>query len=201
MEEQSHEDWFLSLNETDMIKLCRLWTKKNVSTDLPDLNDYDDWLDYFRKIPPATARQLAVIGQEFLSTEAYAALTRWVDILRSPHRIDKIYQAGIAKRRTKQKSVTELAQQNDKLGVLYAIRDQIAEKLDRGAGARDTANLAREMGDVLDQISEAEKRAGPKKDTVLAELLNGKPKKAKGARNGSFKAHMIAEIEGDGKDD
>lgn len=201
MEEQSHEDWFLSLNETDMIKLCRLWTKKNVSTDLPDLNDYDDWLDYFRKIPPATARQLAVIGQEFLSTEAYAALTRWVDILRSPHRIDKIYQAGIAKRRTEQKSVTELAQQNDKLGVLYAIRDQIAEKLDRGAGARDTANLAREMGDVLDQISEAEKRAGPKKDTVLAELLNGKPKKAKGARNGSFKAHMIAEIEGDGKDD
>lgn len=201
MEEQSHEDWFYALRPQEMAQVCREYCRRNVPVDLPELRDYDDWLDYFRKLPPATINQLAMVGQTFLPTEAYAALTRWADILKSPHRIDKIYQAGLAKRRTEQKSVTELAQQNDKLGVLYAIRDQIAEKLDRGAGARDTANLAREMGDVLDQISEAEKRAGPKKDTVLAELLNGKPKKAKGARNGSFKAHMIAEIEGDGKDD
>ena len=195
MESQSHEDWFYALDARVMTQICREWTKRNVSVELPDLHDYDEWLDYFRKLPPATINQLAMVGQTFLPTEAYAALTRWADILKSPHRIDKIYQAGLAKRRTEQKSIIELAQQNDKLGVLYAIRDQIAEKLDRGTGARDTANLAREMSEVLDQITEAERRAGPKKDTVLAELLNGKPKKAKGARNGSFKAHMIAEIE------
>ena len=195
MESQSHEDWFYALDARVMTQICREWTKRNVSVELPDLHDYDEWLDYFRKLPPATINQLAMVGQTFLPTEAYAALTRWADILQSPHRIDKIYQAGLAKRRTEQKSIIELAQQNDKLGVLYAIRDQIAEKLDRGTGARDTANLAREMSEVLDQITEAERRAGPKKDTVLAELLNGKPKKAKGARNGSFKAHMIAEIE------
>lgn len=195
MESQSHEDWFYALDARVMTQICREWTRRNVSVELPDLHDYDEWLDYFRKLPPATINQLAMVGQTFLPTEAYAALTRWADILKSPHRIDKIYQAGLAKRRTEQKSIIELAQQNDKLGVLYAIRDQIAEKLDRGTGARDTANLAREMSEVLDQITEAERRAGPKKDTVLAELLNGKPKKAKGARNGSFKAHMIAEIE------
>ena len=166
---------------------------------MPDLKDYDEWLDYFRKLPPATINQLAMVGQTFLPTEAYAALTRWADILKSPHRIDKIYQAGLAKRRSEQKSITELAQGNDKLGVLYAIRDEIAAKLDRGTGARDTANLAREMSDILDQISEAERRVGPKKGTVLADLLANKPKRAKGARNGSFKAHMIAEIEGDGE--
>lgn len=198
MEGQSHEDWFYALNAQQMTQLCREWTRRNISIDLPELDDYDEWLNYFRKIPPATVNQLAMVGQTFLPTEAYAALTRWADILKSPHRIDKIYQAGLAKRKTEQKSITELAQGNDKLGVLYAIRDEIAAKLDRGTGARDTANLAREMSDILDQISEAERRAGPKKDTVLAELLNGKPKKAKGARNGSFKAHMIAEIEGNG---
>lgn len=184
-----------------MTQLCREWTRRNISVDLPELDDYDEWLNYFRKIPPATVNQLAMVGQTYLPTEAYAALTRWADILKSPHRIDKIYQAGLAKRKTEQKSITELAQGNDKLGVLYAIRDEIAAKLDRGTGARDTANLAREMSDILDQISEAERRAGPKKDTVLASLLADKPKKAKGARNGSFKAHMIAEIEGNGNGD
>lgn len=198
MESQSHEDWFYSLDAREMVQLSREWTRRNVPVELPDLRDYDEWLDYFRKLPPATVNQLAMVGQTFIPTEAYAAATRWVDILKSPHRIDKIYQAGLAKRRSEQKSITELAQQNDKLGVLYAIRDQIAEKLDRGTGARDTANLAREMSEVLDQISEAEKLAGPKKDTVLGELLNGKPKRAKGARNGSFKAHTIAEIENAG---
>lgn len=195
MEEQSHEDWFYSLNAQQMAQLCREWTRRNVSLDLPELRDYDEWLDYFRKLPPATINQLALIGQTFIPTEAYAALTRWGDILKSPHRIDKIYQAGLAKRKSEQKSIIELAQKNDKLGVLYAIRDEIAEKLDRGAGARDTANLAREMADVLDQITEAERMAGPKKDTVLAQLLADKPKKAKGARNGSFRAHMIEDIE------
>lgn len=196
MEGQSHEDWFLSLDSKQMAELSRKWLSANILTDFPELDNYDDWLNYFKKIPPLKIQELARVGQGILSTEAYAALTRWADILKSPHRIDKIYQAGLT--RTKEgerKSITELAQANDKLGVLYVIRDQIAEKLERGTGARDTANLAREMSEILDQISEEERRQGPKKNTVLAGLLADKPKRAKGARNGSFKAHMIAEIE------
>lgn len=198
MTEQTHEDWFLGLQGKDMQALCRKWLSANAMSDLPDLDDYDDWLNYFKKVPPAKIQELARNGQYSLSTEAYAALTRWGDILKSPHRIDKIYQAGLTKTKgAEQRSIVELAQANDKLGVLYVIRDQIAEKLERGTGARDTANLAREMSEILDQITEAERRAGPKKDTVLADLLANKPKRAKGARNGSFKAHMIAEIEGE----
>lgn len=201
MEAQSPEDWFYSLDAKDMVRLCREWTKQNISVELPDLHDYDEWLDYFRKLPPATINQLAMVGQTFLPTEAYAALTRWADILKSPHRIDKIYQAGLAKRRTEQKSIIELAKQNDKLGMLYAIRDQLAEKLDRGTGARDTANLAREMSDVLDQITEAERRAGPKKDTVLANLMDHTPAKrtrGKGARDKSYASKLtIKDVEND----
>ena len=68
----------------------------------------------------------------------------------------------------------------------FSIRHQITDK---------GLEKAREMADVLDQITEAERMAGPKKDTVLAQLLADKPKKAKGARNGSFRAHMIEDIE------
>lgn len=196
MESQSHEDWFLGLNEKELAELNRAWISTHVLEGLPNYDNYDDWLNYFKKIPPAKVQELARVGLAILSTEAYAALTRWNDILKSPHRIDKIYQAGLTRSKSgERKSITELAQANDKLGVLYAIRDQIAEKLERGTGARDTANLSREMGEILDQISEEERRAGPKKDTKLAELLADKPKKAKGARNGSFKAHMIADLE------
>ena len=203
MESQTNEEWFYALSQGDMAKLCREWTRRNTSVEIPALHDYDEWLDYFRKLPPASINQLAMIGQTFLPTEAYAALTRWADILKSPHRIDKIYQAGLAKRRSEQKSITELAQGNDKLGVLYAIRDQIAEKLDRGAGTRDTANLAKEMSEILDQITEAERRAGPKKNTVLASLIGNvepqtkqvSPKKTrrKGARSSSYASKLTIE--------
>ena len=192
-----NEKWFLDLDEQGFKQMCVLWIKHHNGIELPKLNSYDEWLNYFKTLPPLQIKALGDTGQAFLTTEAYAALTRWGDIIKSPHRIDKIYQAGLTKPNNEKKSITELAKSNDKLGLLYAIRDQIAEKLEKGTGARDTANLAREMSEILDQISEAEKRQGPQKDTKLAELLAGKPKKAKGARNGSFKAHTIAEVEGD----
>lgn len=191
-----HKAWFLSLDVDTFQELCRTWNSKNLGVDIPtDLDGYDQWLNFFKRLSPSSIESLYDLGKDTLNTEAYAALARWKDIIEAPGRIDKIYQAGLTKPRTEQKSIVELAKENDKIGVLYAIRDQIAEKLEKGTGARDTANLAREMSEILDQITEAEKRQGPKKDTLLADLLANKPKTAKGARNGSFKAHTIAEIE------
>lgn len=143
------------------------------------------------------------LGKDTLNTEAYAALARWKDIIETPGRIDKIYQAGLTKPKTEQKSIIELAKSNDKLGLLYAIRDQIAEKLEKGAGARDTANLAREMGEILDQISETEKRQGPKRNTLLAELMGEMPvqtgevspkrKRNNGARDRNYASKLTIE--------
>lgn len=191
-----HKAWFLGLDRDSFEELCRAWNAQNIGVDIPNgIEGYDSWLNFFKHLSPNANKSLYELGADALNTEAYSALARWIDIVKTPGRIDKIYQAGLTKPKSKQKPIAELAKANDKLGVLYAIRDEIAAKLDRGTGARDTANLAREMSDILDQISEAERRAGPKQGTVLAELLADKPKKAKGARNGSYKAHMIAEIE------
>ena len=203
-----NEKWFLNLDEPEFKQLCLQWIKHHTGTDIPKLASYDEWLNYFKTLSPLQIKALGDAGQGFLSTEAYAALTRWADILKSPHRIDKIYQAGLTKPKTEQKSIIELAKSNDKLGLLYAIRDQIAEKLEKGAGARDTANLAREMGEILDQISETEKRQGPKRNTLLAELMGEMPvqtgevspkrKRNNGARDRNYASKLtIEDVEND----
>lgn len=199
-----HKSWFLSLDRDDFEELCRSWNSQHLGIDIPsNLEGYDRWLDFFKKLSPNAVESLYDLGKDALNTEAYAALARWKDIIETPGRIDKIYQAGLTKPKTEQKSIIELAKSNDKLGLLYAIRDQIAEKLEKGAGARDTANLAREMGEILDQITETEKRQGPGKDTLLAKLIGDvapqtgqvspKRKQGRGARDRSYASKLTIE--------
>ena len=198
-----HQSWFLSLDRGAFEELCRAWNSQHLGIDIPsNLEGYDRWLDFFKKLSPNAVESLYDLGKDALNTEAYAALARWKDIIETPGRIDKIYQAGLTKPKTEQKSIIELAKSNDKLGLLYAIRDQIAEKLEKGAGARDTANLAREMGEILDQITETEKRQGPGKNTKLAQLMgdikmpnkvSGKRKQGNGARDRSYASKLTIE--------
>lgn len=198
-----HRAWFLSLDRDSFEELCRSWNSNNLGIDIPkNIDGYDQWLNFFKKLSPSAVESLYDLGRDMLNTEAYAALARWKDIIEAPGRIDKIYQAGLTKPKSEQKSIIELAKSNDKLGLLYAIRDQIAEKLEKGTGARDTANLAREMSEILDQITEAEKRQGPKKDTLLAQLMgdvkqtkevSAKRTKGKGARPGSYASKLTIE--------
>ena len=71
-----------------------------------------------------------------------------------------------------QQLVLALAQDNDRLGVLKATRDKIAEKLDKGAGNRDTALLTREMTEIMfrekaDNVSYVDHEARVFQDVVL----------------------------------
>lgn len=203
------ESWFLSLDRTSFQELCKAWNEKNLGIKIPKLDGYDKWLDFFKRQSPTTNETLYENGKDTLTTEAYSALARWIDIVKTPGRIDKIYQAGLTKPKSESKTITELASENDEIGVLRALRDQIAEQLEKGTGARDTASLAMSMSSIIQQIKDAERRAGPKKDTVLASLLQDMAKpandkvspkraRAKGARNTSYAAKLtIEEIEND----
>lgn len=198
---QMHKRWFFSIDAKQFRALTKDWNEQNLAIKIEAQEDYDAWLNYFKKLPARYIQMLAATGLDFLDTEAYAALSRWHDIVENPHRIDKIHQSGLTKSKegSKVKTVAELALANDRLGVLRATRDKIAEKLDKGAGSRDTALLTREMTEIMTQISDYEKRAGPKKDTKLGELLTdmhtGKAKRSKnkGARNTSFKTRVTIE--------
>ena len=201
--EALHEKWFYNLEVDHFVYLQKEWNEHNLKITLKSHENYDEWLNYFKTLSPNTIRILAKTGMDILPTEAYAALSRWHDIISNPHRIDKIHQSGLTNpnKDKDRKSITELALANDRLGVLKATRDQIAEKLEKGAGARDTAALAREMTEIMTQISDYEKRAGPKKDTKLGQLLDGmenikskRPSKdGGGSRKTSFKSRITIE--------
>lgn len=201
-----HEQWFFNLSAKQFSEMCWDWNIKNLKIKVPKQDDYDEWFNYFKTIPASHTRMLVNTGQDILSTEAYSALRRWHDIVGNPHRIEKIHQSGLTSAKNKDgvDSITKLAQDNDRLGVLKATRDRIAEKLQKGAGARDTAALAREMTEIMTQIADYEKRQGPKKDTVLGSLLHDaeelkkRPSKSGGgARKNSFKSRItIEDVEG-----
>jgi hypothetical protein len=145
---------------------------------------------------------------DLLSTEAYSALSWWHDIIQNPHRITKVHQAGLTKKKRKSKTdIVAMALANDRLGVLKATRDKLAEQLEKGAGTRDTALLVREMTEVMTQIADYEKRLGPKAETTLGQLMKdmpgahmesehvGKRKKDAGARNTSFQSRAVVTID------
>lgn len=203
-EEMPHLDWFYKLEPKHFIFLTKQWNERNLDIKLKKKKNYDDWLNYFKTLPPAQIRMLAATGQDFLTTEAYAALSWWHDIISNPHRISKVHQAGLTtKKRGKDKNgIVAKAALNDRYGVLCATRDKLAEQLDKGTGARDTALVVRELTEVMTQIADYEKRLGPKAETVLGQLMKdmpgskmkgehvGKRERGKGARNTSFKSRV-----------
>lgn len=201
--EAEHEKWLFNLPAKYFVQLSMEWNERNLKIKIKPQENYDAWLNYFKNMSPRVIKMLAATGQDFLPTEAYAALSMWHDIISNPHRINKIHQSGLtnAPKDKNRLSISQLALNNDRLGVLKATRDQIAEKLEKGAGARDTAALAREMTEIMTQISDYEKRIGPKKTTALGQLLEGMPEiksrrpasNGNGARNTSFKSRVTIE--------
>lgn len=170
------EKHFYGLSQDEFKALCEVYVEKQLNIKIETQPDYDHWLNYFRGFPASHIRLLVRIGQDMFDAEAYAALRMWHDIISNPQRIAKIHQSSLMNRAAKgDKGIVAMALKNDRMGVLMATRDKLAEKLEKGAGARDTAALARELTEVMTAISDYEKRLGPKKTTVLGKLLEGTP--------------------------
>lgn len=171
----------MKLSRDQFLDITRRWNEQALGINMPVLDSYDAALNYFKTLPPNTIKAIAQTGMDTLPTEAYAALSMWHDIIKTPHRISKIHQSGLT-RPAHAQSITELAKAGDILQVLYAVRDRVAEKLDSGAGTRDTALLTRQMTDVLEQIGELERKQGPKQTTELGKLLSSVKAGKQGAR-------------------
>lgn len=174
-EEKDSLDWFYNLDPKHFVYLTRQWNERNLEIKITNKRDYDAWLNYFKKLPPSQIRVLAATGLDFLPTEGYAALSWWHDIINNPHRISKVHQSGLTNKRGNKNGIVAKALQNDRYGVLCATRDKLAEQLEKGAGSRDTASLAKELTEVMTQIADYEKRLGPKKTTVLGQLMEDMP--------------------------
>lgn len=170
------EKHFYALPQDAFKALCEVYVEQQLKIKIDEQPDYDHWLNYFKGFPASHIRILVRIGQDMLDAEAYSALRMWHDIISNPQRIAKIHQSTLTGPKGKDGAgIVAMALKNDRMGVLMATRDKLAEKLEKGAGARDTAALARELTEVMTAISDYEKRLGPKKSTVLGKLLEDMP--------------------------
>lgn len=207
-EETEHLEWFYKLDPKHFVFLTKEWNERNLEIKLKRKKDYDGWFNYFKKMKASHIRILLRTGLDLLDAEGYAALTRWADFMSNPGRIEKVHQANLTKKRSKSSTdIVAMALANDRLGVLKATRDKLAEQLEKGAGTRDTALLVREMTEVMTQIADYEKRLGPKAETELGKLMQdmpgahfaaehvGKRKKDAGARNTSFQSRAVVTID------
>lgn len=208
------EKHFYAVGTDEFKALCEVYVEKQLKIKIKKQPDYDHWLNYFKGFPASHIRILVKIGQDMLDAEAYSALRMWHDIISNPQRIAKIHQSALIGPKGKEGTgIVAMALKNDRYGVLCATRDRIAEKLEKGAGARDTAALARELTEVMTQIADYEKRQGPKKTTMLGQLLEGmpgsevkptsasgaKPRAGEGRRKTSYAARVtIKDIEANG---
>lgn len=207
------EKHFYARSIDEFKALCEVYVEKQLKIKIDKQPDYDHWLNYFKGFPASHIRILVKIGQDILDAEAYSALRMWHDIISNPQRIAKIHQSTLTGPKGKDDTgIVAMALKNDRMGVLMATRDKLAEKLEKGAGARDTAALARELTEVMTAISDYEKRLGPKKNTVLGQLLEGTPggtvkktegkkrpgKNGGGRRNTSYASRVtIKDVEND----
>lgn len=203
-----HEDWFFNLSHNKFIQLTKDWNDYNLNIEIKQQKNYDEWLNYFKTMSPNQIKMLADTGLDILPTEAYAALSRWHDIISNPGRIDKIHKAGLTGSGDNSKTITAMAASNDRYGVLKAIRDQLASKLQSNPGNRDTADLSKQLTEIMTQIADYERRMNADKSTVLGDLLAEMPgndikdkrptKGGGGHRKTSFSSRVtIKDIEGD----
>lgn len=205
--EQMFDKYFFNLSHTKFIQLTKDWNDVNLKVELTMQNNYDGWLNYFKTLSPNAIRLLAQTGLDILPTEGYAALAFWHDIISNPSRINKIHRAGLTTG-SESKSIVELASKNDRYGVLKAIRDDIASKLQKGAGNRDTSDLSKQLAEIMTQIENYERQhAKSNKKTLLGDLMSDMPtpeiaakrpaKNGGGHRQGSFASRVtISDVKG-----
>lgn len=193
--------WFMKQPSKKFIQYTEEWNEENLKIKLKKHDDYDAWLNYFKTLSVNQLRLLSDTGLDILPAEAYAALSFWRDIMSNPSRIKNIHRAGLTNGGKAGKSIVDHAKENNRLGVLESIRDELANKLQQGAGARDAGQLSAQMMEVMTQIDIQTRKLAPKAETALGALLSDMPeinrkrpsKNGGGARHTSFASRVTIE--------
>lgn len=199
--DEMFEKWFMKRTNKQFVQLTKDWNEENLKVTLKKQDNYDGWLNYFKTLSPNVIRLLATTGLDVLPTEGYAALAFWHDIISNPSRIKNIHRAGLTNGGKSEKTIVDHAKENNRMGVLEAIRDELASKLQQGAGARDAGQLSAQMMEVMTQIDVYKRRLEPKAETPLGALLSDMPdikrkrpsENGKGARHTSFASRVTIE--------
>lgn len=151
---------------------------------------YDDWLDYFRKIPTKELLESKKYLSEVLPVEGFAAASRWIEIIQNPSKMDKLYSA-----RLKAKSEADIMQiavgDDDEAFYEALIRENVQQLNTSNISQQEVARLTQNINIFRKELREIRSRK-PKKGTVLEQVLKKAEIPAKQKKPAKKKASKIA---------
>lgn len=141
---------------------------------------YDDWLDYFRKVPTKDLLDSKNYLSATLPVEGFAAASRWIEIIQNPSKMDKLYSA-----RLKAKSEADIMEiavgDDDEVFYEALIKENVQQLNTSNISQQEVARLTQNINIFRKELRDIRSRK-PKKGTVLEQVLQKaalppKPKK------------------------
>lgn len=158
------------MNEAEFITLCRKWNDKNSGIQMPESGNYDDYLEYFKTITPNQLRQLMKTGKDSMQIEAYAALSRWAEIVGSPSKIEKIRRTKMAQ--DIEQNINEIAVGDDDIKFYEALIQQNVRQLNStSVSQQEVARLTSNINIFRKELRMVRSRT-VRKDTVLSRIID-----------------------------
>lgn len=143
--------------------------------------DYDDWLEFFRKIKGGAGAIIA--GIEYIRDNAppdgYAAARRWLEIFDEPSKMDKLYKGRLSKSKTEEVDIMAIAVGDDDEEFYKTLIQQNTAQLNSSnVSQQEVARLTQNINIFRKELREIRARK-PKEGTVLARVLDeaSKPRK------------------------
>ena len=131
--------------------------------------DYDQWLDFFRRVPVMDLLSSQVQLKQKLSTEGFAAASRWIEIINSPSKIDKLYSAKL--KAESDRDIMEVAVGDDDEAFYEAlIRENVQQLNNSSTSTQEIARLTQNINIFRKELREIRARK-PRKGTVLEQVL------------------------------
>lgn len=149
---------------------------------------YDDWLDYFRKVPTKELLESKKYLSEVLPVEGFAAASRWIEIIQSPSKMDKLYSARL-KAKTEADIMEIAVGDDDEVFYESLIRENVQQLSTSNISQQEVARLTQNINIFRKELREIRSRK-PKKGTVLEKVLEKaaipkKPAKKKASKTAS----------------
>lgn len=146
--------------------------KQSQHLELPDgyeEYDYDQWLEFFRKIPVKKLAANQGWLMETIAGDGYAAAARWIEISREPSKMDKLHKTQLKAKQDK--NVMELAIGDNDEAFYEALIKENVEQLNSGnVSPQEVARLSQNINIFRKELREIRSRK-PKENTKLAQVL------------------------------
>lgn len=132
--------------------------------------DYDQWLEFFRKVGPhKTITHIDWIEEHIEDSYGYAAARRWLEIFQEPSRMEKLYKARLDKKN--EEDIMDIAVGDDDEKFYESlIRQNVSQLNSSSTSPQEVARLTQNINIFRKSLHEIRSRR-VKKGSVLEKVL------------------------------